>query len=74
MTSEEMLKQIAALPKEAHREIEDFIVFLKSRYAARQSSNRSFENETFFGIWRDREDMTDSTAWVRSIRKEHWAN
>ena len=26
--------------------------------------------ETLFGIWRDREDMADSGAWVRKQREE----
>jgi hypothetical protein len=23
-------------------------------------------------MWRDREDMQDSTAWVRSLRQREW--
>ena len=74
MTSEEMLKEIASLPAEAPREIEDFVAFLRARYANRKAQARKFENEPFFGMWSDREDMEDSTAWVRSIRKTHWRN
>lgn len=74
MTSEEMIKEIASLPAEARREIEDFVAFMRARYASRQPSATKFENEEFFGIWRDRDEMTDSTAWVRSVREKHWAN
>lgn len=31
-----------------------------------------WQAEPFFGIWRDQEDMKDSTAWVRQLRQEQW--
>jgi hypothetical protein len=31
------------------------------------------ENEPFVGMWKDREDMRDSTAWVRELRRQQWA-
>ena len=31
-------------------------------------------DEPFFGIWRDREDLQDSTAWVRDLRKQEWSH
>jgi hypothetical protein len=31
-----------------------------------------FEDEHFFGMWRDRKDMADSSAWVRQMRKQEW--
>ncbi|MGB7200809.1 MAG: DUF2281 domain-containing protein [Pyrinomonadaceae bacterium] len=74
MTSEEIIKEIASLPAEARREIEDFVAFLRARYASRKPPAKKFESEEFFGIWRDRDEMTDSTAWVRSVREKHWAN
>ena len=74
MTSEEMIKEMASLPAEAKREVEDFVAFLRARYASRQPSGKNFESEEFFGIWSDRDEMTDSTAWVRSVREKHWAN
>ena len=75
MTSEEMLKEIASLPAEARREIEDFVAYVRARYGRRKpAAMQSFGREKFFGIWSDRDDMTDSTAWVRSIRKKPWAS
>jgi hypothetical protein len=32
----------------------------------------NFEDEPFFGMWRDRKDMADSSAWVRQMRKQEW--
>jgi len=28
--------------------------------------------EEVFGIWRGREDIPDSTAWVRMLREREW--
>lgn len=69
-----MIKIIGSLPAEAQREVEDYIALLRARYSPNEAAAKKFENEAFFGIWRDRDDMTDSTAWVRSVREKHWAN
>lgn len=69
MTGEKIIKETASLPAEAKREIEDFVASLRARYASRQPSAKKFESEEFFGIWRDRDEMTDSTAWVRSVHR-----
>lgn len=75
MTSEEILKEIASLPVQARREIEDFVAFLRARYSPRENGSAGpFESDEFFGIWRDRDEMTDSTKWVRSVRERHWTN
>ncbi len=74
MTSEEILKEIAALPTGAQREIQDLIARLRALYSPPNAAQNNFEDDSFFGIWLDRDDITDSTAWVRSVREKHWAN
>jgi len=37
-----------------------------------QRSQRKFSEEPFFGMWKDREDMADSTEWVRRLRRKEW--
>ncbi|MEM7534592.1 MAG: hypothetical protein AAF639_20595 [Chloroflexota bacterium] len=32
----------------------------------------NLRDEPFIGMWRDREEMNDSTAWVREMRQSHW--
>lgn len=76
MTNEEILREINALPLEAKRQIEDFVSFLRERYKNSQSPiapTSDLETEPFVGMWRDREDMRDSSAWVRHIRETHWS-
>jgi hypothetical protein len=75
MTNEEILREINSLPPEAQRQIEDFISFLRERYKEIQPKSAptsDLEAEAFVGMWRDREDMRDSSAWVRNIRQTHW--
>ncbi len=39
------------------------------RYAdVRHEGTSDLSDEPFMGMWRDREDMRDSGAWVRNIR------
>lgn len=75
MTNEEILREIKSLPVEAQRQIEDFVHFLRERYKNSQPKNApitDLETEAFVGMWRDREDMRDSSAWVRNVRETHW--
>ncbi|HKZ84656.1 MAG TPA: DUF2281 domain-containing protein [Anaerolineae bacterium] len=64
------------LPPEAQQQVIDFIAFLQQRYAssrARKASRPSkLAKEPFVGMWRDREDLQDSTAWVRTVRRREW--
>jgi hypothetical protein len=66
-------REVASLPPEAQREILDFLDFLKSRYssppAAQKAKRSKLVDEPFVGMWQDRKDMQDSTAWVRSQRR-----
>jgi len=77
MTNEEILREINSLPLEAQRQIEDFISFLRERYKGSPPKTAApisdLETEAFIGMWRDREDMQDSSAWVRNVRETHWS-
>jgi hypothetical protein len=75
MTTEEILREINSLPPEAQRQVEDFVTSLRERYKEAQAAAAPFtnlESEAFVGMWRDREDMGDSSAWVRNVRETHW--
>lgn len=66
---------ISALPETAQQLIVDFVAFLKQRYSSSPTSvphPLNLENEPFVGIWSDRPEMQDSTAWVRQTRQQHW--
>ncbi len=66
MTNKDILHEIASLPIEAQRQVEDYIAFLREKYKT-SSTDKSetlpdLESEPFIGMWKDREDMQDSTA------------
>lgn len=76
MKQEEILREILSLPPEGQRQVADFIARLRERYehsrALEKPENSDLAKDSFIGIWRDREDMRDSSAWVRQIREREW--
>ena len=32
----------------------------------------NFQNEPFVGMWKNREDISDSSQWVRQVRQQEW--
>ncbi len=75
MTNEEILREINSLPLEAQHQIKDFIAFLRQRYKSSpraETASTDLNAEEFIGMWRDRKDLQDSTAWVRNVRESHW--
>lgn len=76
MTPDEILREIRSLPLEAQREVEDFVASLHRRYGRRhpaaQPAVSELRAEGFIGMWQDRDEMRDSTAWVRNARESEW--
>jgi len=67
---------IATLPPEAQRQVFDFVSFLKNRYKKNRPVKKEVRDkiasEPFIGIWEDREEMKDSSQWVRNTRAAEW--
>lgn len=79
MSEKELIKQLKKLPSEAKKEAADFVEFLYKKYIQQpeessSSKKKSILENSFRGIWKDREDLQDSTKWVRELRKSRWAN
>ncbi len=76
MEPKKIAEEIKSLPVEAQREVIDFVAFLKTRYPAwrtiRKDRQTKLTNEPFIGMWRGREDMRDSVAWVKSLRQRDY--
>ena len=69
-------RQFEALPPTAQRQVAEFIAFLSTR-SERQRTPRvpplgSVRAESFVGLWSEREDLSDSTQWVRRLRRDEW--
>jgi hypothetical protein len=77
MTQQELLNEFLTLPAEAQRQVLDFIAFLRQKYTvvapASEPRDVDLVNDSFIGMWRDRQDLADSTAWVRSVRENEWS-
>ena len=71
-----IVREIASLPPAVQQQVADFVAFLKARYPTVHpvEETRPIEliREPFIGMWRDREDMQESTAWVRRLRHQEW--
>ncbi len=75
METRRLWRDFDALPVEAQKEAADFIEFLRRKYASLSAPPKkgAWTDEPSFGMWRDREDMKDSGAWVRTERSRHWS-
>lgn len=75
--SKSLLENFTALPLEGQKEAMHFIEFLKARYESpkprKVDSTKQTKDESFIGIWSDREDMQDSGEWVRDLRQKEWS-
>lgn len=63
------------LPPDARKEAEDFVRSLYEEYVESKpgkSANSSIAESPFVGMWKDREDLKDSTAWVKKQRENQW--
>ncbi len=75
MTLAEVLQRATALPKEKQEELSDFVEFLLSRSEAKSvlTEHTELDLQTpFFGMWADRPEMNDSTAYVQALRQSEW--
>lgn len=69
----QMLQQFEELPPQAQQEVVDFIAFLRQRRSAATAKKlRPVREEPFVGMWKDRDEMADSTRWGRSVREREW--
>jgi hypothetical protein len=69
-------REIASLPPDGQKQMIDFLAFLKTRYqsatVAKKNRRLKLADEPFIGMWQQRKDVRDSTAWVRALRQQEW--
>ena len=69
MTDTQAARELAALPPKTRRVVFDLISMLRAHQepgaAPRKSKRLPLDREKFIGMWRGREDMADSTEWLR---------
>ncbi len=76
MTQQELIKELLSLPEEGQDKVFNFIISLKQRYIKNEYHHQvlddDIKNDSFFGMWRDRQSFENSTNWVRNIREQEW--
>lgn len=76
MDQEKIWQHFSALPPEAQQQAADFILFLQWRYPPspppKEKKRTRLSRDPFVGMWKDRQDMQDSSAWVRQARQQEW--
>jgi hypothetical protein len=76
MDQETLWRQYIALPPDAQQQVIDFMAFLATRHQAEPSATQPHESnlsdDPLVGMWADRDDLTDSSAWVRTMREHEW--
>jgi hypothetical protein len=75
MEQEKIIKELTNLPPAAQRQVAYFIAFLRTRYkpsSAQKTKPVDILKESFIGIWKEREDLSDSVTWVRRARRTQW--
>ena len=45
---------------------------LTSQHPSSPQSFISLKDDPCIGMWKDREDLQDSSVWVRQMRKQEW--
>ena len=74
-------QDLSGLPEDMLQEVWDFAMFLQEkrkqhgvlrRIKTKQVNNQSLSAEPFIGIWKNRQEMTDSSEWVKQLRQEEW--
>jgi hypothetical protein len=77
METANLIRDIGSLPSGAQKQVADFVAFLKTRYPVAQTTRKAkrtkLADEPFIGMWSGRDDMKDSSAWVRRLRESEWA-
>ncbi len=72
----DVIEKFGTLPPEAQRQVLDFIAFLETRYqpVTTGKTKGKLADEQFIGIWQNRKDLSNSNAWVRTVRLGEWGS
>jgi len=76
MNQTQILHDFDALPAEAQEVVAALVALLGREHRRSKSSRRksatNMADEKFIGIWKERDDMQDSSAYIRTLRKNEW--
>ena len=73
MDEKKTIKLFCELSDSAKAEASDFISFLHRKYKIKSSKRTGSNNKLkFYDIFKERDEMKDSTLWVCEERKKNW--
>ncbi len=73
MEREKVWREFMELTMEDQKRVADFIASLREKPRSTQTGKpTNLEDEPFIGMWSGREDLKDSTAWIRETREREW--
>jgi KaiC/GvpD/RAD55 family RecA-like ATPase len=75
LTIKELEKYVSELSEDEQLELVETIIHRlkdKKSHSPTNTMRLSLDKESFVGMWKDRTDMKDSSAWVKNVRKEEW--
>jgi len=75
MNLAEAIRRASRLPPEQQEEIADIVNVLVARAEARTAAPEHTDidlSQPFFGMWANREDMSDSDEYLRRLRAAEW--
>jgi hypothetical protein len=76
MMADQIWNEFAALPEDAQMQVAEFIGRLRQSLQATETPQKAkrpaLKDEPFVGMWKDRDDLTDSSEWVRQLREKEW--
>lgn len=77
MNREHVWREFEALSPTAQQQVADFIAFLHSRTSQPTEhavpASVDFAGDPFIGMWQNRDDLADSSVWVRQLREHEWS-
>ncbi len=68
-------QHVVNFPPDKQAEVLDFILFLEHKPESGEAREKTavphcrLRDEPAIGIWQDRQDMQDSSEWVRNLRR-----
>lgn len=78
MTSKDIIiKELDNLPPKAHKLVKEFIELLRKSLGKEEqkpagNNHKSVIKGKFIGMWKNREETSDSSSFVKNLRKQHW--
>ena len=76
MDQMQILQEFNALPPEAQKLVADLVALLgkesRQSKASRKKNAGTLLDEKFIGLWKDRDDMRDSSTYIRDLRQTEW--